>query len=213
MRFYSVLTALFLVACGSDPSSTTAGATGTNGVAGAEGRDGQPGSPGAPGPQGPKGESGAQGPVGPQGAQGPQGTPGTAAAQGDPGPAGPQGPQGIQGPAGPVGPQGPAGTSGISMTKTSIYQVDAPGGDFPGASTGSSIAYCNDNNDVAISGICLVRDAAGNQIQGRPRLIYTGPVNATNANAKAGWQCIAEGNDVTQRTGHVAASVICLTVN
>lgn len=213
MRFYSALVALFLVACGSDPSSSTTGTAGTNGTTGAEGQPGAPGAPGAPGQQGPKGDPGVPGPAGPQGAQGPQGAPGTAAAQGDPGPAGPQGPAGPAGPMGPQGPQGIQGPAGTSMTKTSIYQVDAPGGDFPGAGTGTSIAYCNDNNDVVLSGICMVRDAAGNQIQGRPRLIYTGPVNATNAATKAGWQCIAEGNDVTQRMGHVAASVICLTVN
>ena len=89
---------------------------------------------GIQGPKGDKGDTGDTGPTGPVG------------------PMGPQGPQGEQGPMGPTGPQGPAGTGGAPIDTSRMYQSVS---DMVLVSFGPAIqvnAYCNDSNDVLLSG-------------------------------------------------------------
>ena len=211
MRYIVLVLVLFFVGCGSE-----AGDPGT------EGRDGQPGAAGASGPQGPPG---------PAGPQGPQGIPGTASAQGAPGPQGPQGLPGApgapgekgekgdkgdvggMGPQGIQGPAGPAGKDGTVLNKSAFYVVQQNGLVVPGAGATSYTVYCNDNNDVVITGWCKVMHSGGNNFYNRPRLTEMGVVNPTDPNGKSGWACTAEGNDVTQANGTMFVSVTCLAVN
>jgi hypothetical protein len=86
------------------------------------------------------GGTGPAGPQGPAGAQGPQG------------PAGAQGPQGPAGAQGPAGPQGPAGTGvGGGIDKSRMYQRIATADVAFGPSVVIE-AFCDDANDILISG-------------------------------------------------------------
>jgi hypothetical protein len=205
MRFFVILAAVFLFACGADP--------GADGTSGKDGRDGVSGAPGAPGPQGPAGEKGDVGPAGPQGPAGLQGEPGESTGvvgpQGPAGPQGPQGPAGAIGPQGPMGPQGPAGAAG-NITKSSIYVVSSAGSNVPGGGKATAIAECADNNDIVLTGSCVTQHASSPNFMGRPVLYISGAANTTDVNGKSYWQCGAEAHD--GNAGIVWAHVTCLAV-
>lgn len=77
------------------------------------------------------------GPQGPQGEQGPQGD---------------AGPQGEQGPMGPQGPQGETGPSGSSIDKDRVYVAASAWMNVAPGPTTFARAFCDDSNDVLLSG-------------------------------------------------------------
>lgn len=102
---------------------------------------------GLPGPQGPQGVPGVAGPVGPQGVAGPQGPAGL---DGQPGADGAQGPQGVAGPQGPQGPAGTATGGGIDKSRTYTNYSSVQ---YSTAFIAFTVeAFCNDSNDVLLSG-------------------------------------------------------------
>jgi hypothetical protein len=76
------------------------------------------------------------------GIQGPKGDTGVT---GDVGSVGPQGEQGI------AGPQGPQGLTGPGINRANTYTVDVYV-TIEAGQTGAATAYCNDSNDVLLSG-------------------------------------------------------------
>lgn len=196
------------------------GPAGQQGPAGPAGKDGQsvvcvndlnncppgaPGMTGATGPAGPAGLSGRDGAscsvtdssnvgtgqaatitcsngtstrllaaVGPKGDTGAPGAPGAA---------------GLTGPQGPAGLPGKNGIDGVSITKSSIYTRDAA----PGTGT-ASVAYCDDANDVVLTGYCT--STVG--------LLRFGVVNPTEPTAASGWLCASGASP--------GAAVVCLKV-
>jgi hypothetical protein len=132
---------------------------------------------------------GGTGPAGPQGPQGPAGP------QGPQGPAGPQGPQGIQ------GPQGPAGTgAGSGLDRSRVYQRFAQ----VDVSFGPSViaeAYCDDNNDVLLTGGSSV-----SHLDIRVFGSYPQPL----AQPFAGWLVSATS---VGAPGTVTAVAVCLSVD
>ncbi len=146
--------------------------------------------PGVPGAAGPAGPVGPQGPKGEPGLNGIDGKPGAAGAQGAVGPKGDVGPQG---PAGPAGAPGKDGKDGLSITKNSLYTVST------GLIAGSAIAYCEDENDIVLSGSCVGQGVLWGVI---------GPHQPTNPEMKSGWECKPSnvgGNPVS-------ATAVCLEV-
>lgn len=222
----AVLTALF-VACGgaevsfapSAQADEPAGAAGQASGAGDScdcqpGPKGDQGIQGPAGPQGPAGKDGvsavcvndlnscppgvpgATGPQGPVGPQGPKGEAGLDGADGAQGPAGPMGPAGPQGPTGQPGPKGETGApgkDGLSITKSSIYTTSS------GLAAADAIAYCNDENDIVLTGTCVGQGVFWGTI---------GAYQPTNTELKSGWECKASnvgGNPVS-------ATAVCLEV-
>lgn len=187
---------------GADSCTCQPGAKGDQGVQGPAGPQGAPGRdgtsvvcvndtsscpPGVPGAQGPAGPAGPQGPKGEAGLDGLDGK------MGPQGPVGPVGPKGEGGAQGPMGLQGPAGKDGLSITKSSIYTTSATivGGDI--------VAYCNDENDVVLTGMCVGQGVLWGVI---------GPYAPTNPQMKSGWEC-----KVSNVGGNsIAATAVCLEV-
>ena len=115
------------------------------------------------------------------------------------GPAGPKGDTGAQGPAGPAGPQGPAGKPGrdgrdsIPNGKGSLYVNSSE------LSSGSAIAYCNDENDIVLNGSCTGQGVFWG---------FIGPYLPTNTNFKSGWECKPSNVGGSP----VSATVTCLDI-
>lgn len=183
--------------CACEPGAK--GDTGDQGPAGPQGAPGKDGTsavcvndlnscpPGVPGAAGPAGPAGAQGPRGEAGLDGLDGKPG---AQGPMGPAGQAGPQG---PAGPAGPKGADGKNGLAITKGSLYTTSS------GLVAADAIAYCEDENDIVLTGTCVGQGVLWGII---------GPYLPTNPDFKSGWECKASnvgGNPVS-------ATAVCLEV-
>lgn len=155
-KIISIVCVMLAAACGTDPEEGPAGEPGDAGAAGPQGPTGQPGNPGTPGQDGRQGATGAPGTPGTAAAKGDPGDPGEAGAPGQAGNAGGQGPQGVAGPQGAVGPIGPAGPA---LVRSTLYTVST------NCSTVVSgiitcKAPCNDENDVLISGACVLAGAA-----------------------------------------------------
>lgn len=192
------------------------------------GQPGQQGEPGAQGPAGPAGPAGKDavcaagmgqcppGVVGPAGADGAKGTDGSscsatgggntvqvactngtmatltapAGVKGDKGDKGDPGSQGIQG---VPGDKGAPGADGFAITKGSLYTRSSA------LSAGTAIAYCDDNNDIALSGSCVGQGIFWGSI---------GVYQPTSEDTKSGWECKSSnvgGNPV-------GATVVCLGV-
>lgn len=173
--------------CGTGMSLCPAGVPGPAGVAGPNGSDGSSCSASAEGdsvhvtctngtaatltaPAGVKGDKGDTGDPGAKGDTGSQGIPG---AQGAP---------------------GKDGKDGTVVTKQSVYSRTGT------ASSGTSYAYCDDNNDVLLSGGC----------NGSVPMAFSGPLYVSEAAAKSAWQCSRWGLASAGET--VAATVVCLEV-
>lgn len=182
--------------------------TGTKGDQGEQGPAGPQGTPGKDGTNAvcvndldscPPGVAGAVGPAGPAGPQGPKGEAGLDGADGAPGVQGPAGPMGPQGPAGPAGQPGtpgavgPKGADGTSITKSSLYTRSS------GLAAADAIAYCDDENDVVLTGSCTGQGVFWAVI---------GPYLTTNPDFKSGWEC-----KVSNVGGNpVSATAVCLEV-
>lgn len=220
----TALTALFVACGGAEVSfAPTANADEPAGAAGqgagdscvcAPGEKGDKGNQGPIGPQGapgkdgvsavcvndlnscPPGVPGATGPAGPAGPQGPKGEAGLDGADGAPGAQGPAGPMGLQGPAGQPGAQGPAGqkgADGLSLTKGSLYTRSS------GLAAADAIAYCDDENDIVLTGTCTGQGVFWGII---------GPYQPTNPELKSGWEC-----KVSNVGGNpVSATAVCVEV-
>lgn len=163
-----------IVACSSEKNERTSGTVPavTDGTCEPKDAPTTP-SQGAAGPQGPPG------PLGPQGPAGPAGLPGAEGPKGDPGAMGPAGPEGATG---PQGPMGNAGVDGVPQSKADIYERTATTHVGPGASV-ELRAYCDDNNDVLLSGSC----EATNTLE--VVLFRSRAENFTNTSAKSAWLC------------------------
>jgi hypothetical protein len=116
---------------------------------------------------------------------------------------------GAPGAKGDKGDPGSPGAAGNGFTESDLYVVSSVGFNLPGGGKATAAAYCNDNNDVAISGGCSTQNAGGPNFQDRPFLYATGLINVGDPNSKSGWSCSAESDD---SAGIVFASVVCLTV-
>lgn len=202
-----------------EPAGTAGQAAGDScmcqpGAKGDKGDQGPAGAQGAPGKDGasvvcvndldscPPGVAGAQGPAGPAGPQGPKGEAGLDGADGKNGAAGPTGPMGPQGPVGPAGPMGQQGQpgpkgvdgkDGLSISKGSLYVS------VSGLAAADAIAYCNDENDIVLSGTCTGQGIFWGVI---------GPYQPANPDMKSGWECKASnvgGNPVS-------STAVCLVV-
>lgn len=181
------------------------------GLPGAKGDQGPAGPQGAPGKDGvsavcvndlnscPPGVQGQKGDAGPPGPQGPKGQPGLDGADGKQGIAGVAGPQGPAGPAGQPGqpgvqgPKGADGKDGVSLTKAKLYTRST------NLTAGVAIAYCDDENDIALTGSCVGQATFWGSI---------GVYQPTNEDAKSGWECRSSnvgGNPV-------GATVVCVGV-
>ena len=103
------------------------------------------------------------------------------------------GPAGQPGAQGPAGPKGADGKDGLSITKSSVYMR----GTTP--SGGDAIAYCDDENDVVLTGSCTGQGVLWG---------FIGPYLPTNPDFKSGWEC-----KVSNVGGNpVSAGVVCLAV-
>ncbi len=203
------------------------GIAGSPGECDCVGQTGPQGVAGPPGPMGPAGKdavcgtgtsqcpAGVPGPAGPAGPQGGDGsscsasgngdsvrvtcTDGTSAtltgpigAKGDKGEPGAKGDKGNQGEQGLPGEQGIPGKDGTAVTKKSLYT----------RSTGLeavAIAYCDDNNDIALTGSCVGQG------------IFWGVIGAhqpTSEDTKSGWECRPSNSGGFP----VGATVVCLEV-
>lgn len=151
MKKILLVTVLFSLGCGSDPTQSTPDCScavpGPQGVPGEKGSDGADGAPGVEGSQGP---AGAQGPSGPKGEPGNAGAPGSQGPAGPPGSTGPAGPQGSQGVPGAPGAPGTISTGAIY---TKLWTTSA------GAGVTNGTASC-DAGDVALSGGCGILPAS-----------------------------------------------------
>ena len=176
------------------PATCPAGPPGEAGPAGPEGPEGMPGPSGAigaPGEPGVQGLQGIQGEPGVAGPPGPPGSPGAKGDKGDPGVPGQQGPQGVQGEAGPAGENG---QDGFAITKGNLYtRTSQP-------TSGVAYAYCDDNNDVLITGGC----------NGSRPTTFAGPLWTTATDAEAAWQCSPWG--IPGPGEIMGATVVCLDV-
>lgn len=180
---------------GECPAACPAGPQGEPGPQGSPGRDGRDGQnavcvaeldqcpPGVPGPEGPAGPTGLAGPQGLQGPKGEKGDTGATGSQGLQGSIGPQGPAGVQ------GPQGLQGPAGLSISRADLYWRTATG-------ASPTIAFCDDVNDIAITGGCALTTTAA--------AAYSGVVNHGDPEAKMGWGCHTNFN--------ASATVVCLSV-
>lgn len=161
--------------------------------------------PGVPGPQGPTGAVGPAGPQGPKGDPGLNGSDGMTGPAGASGPAGAKGEKGDTGTPGPAGSQGPAGKDGKDgtvITKENIYVRSAMD-----ASNGIATAYCDDADDVIISGGCFTNGTL--HVVGA-----TGPSGLTSAasvDGKSGWIC-GTATSPTPGAPSVTATATCLAV-
>lgn len=114
--------------------------------------------------------------------------------KGDKGDTGMKGDTGSQGVRGEQGVPGKDGKDGTAVTKQSVYSRTGT------ASSGTSYAYCDDNNDVLLSGGC----------NGSVPMAFSGPLYVSEAAAKSAWQCSRWGLASAGET--VAATVVCLEV-
>ncbi len=181
-----------------------AGAKGEPGAQGPQGPTGQGvGIPGPQGEAGPAGLTGATGSPGVAGAAGPAGAQGATGAAGSPGAQGSPGAAGAVGPAGAVGAKGDKGDPGAITSKASLYVKNGTA-TVAAFDTSDVSQFCNDVNDVAISGGCAFSDAAN------LRLRRSIPVNTTSAVLLAGWTCTAQNYS----SGAIAleAWVVCVAV-
>jgi hypothetical protein len=177
--------------CPEGPIGPT-GPTGPQGSPGLDGMDGVDGIDGAEGPTGPAGPAGPTGPAGPQGLQGLPGLDGAPGATGPAGPAGPAGPEGPEGPEGPQGPPGAVGQDGLPRSKADVYMNST---DY-GAS--QNWAYCNDENDILLTGGCQTSGDTARLRTSRPRDDFL------DDGVASGWVC--EG------AASVWAYVVCIDV-
>ncbi len=97
------------------------------------------------------------------------------------------------GPAGTAGKNGKDGKDGTVITKGSIYVNNSE------LASGDAIAYCNDENDVVLTGSCTGQGVFWG---------FIGPYLPTNTTFKSGWEC------KTSNVGGnpVSATVVCLGV-
>jgi hypothetical protein len=113
--------------------------------------------------------------------------------KGDKGDPGAKGDPGSQGVPGEQGVPGKDGEDGISITKGAIYMRNSE------LSGGDAIAYCDDKNDVVLTGSCTGQGVLWGLI---------GPYLPTNPDFKSGWEC-----KVSNVGGNpVSASAVCLEV-
>lgn len=207
----------------------TAGAAPDCMCVGQAGPQGIPGPPGPTGPAGkdavcgagmnqcPAGVPGPAGVAGPKGSDGsscsasgngdsvhvtctdgttatltaPAGVKGDKGDKGDPGAKGDTGSQGLPGDQGVPGKDGKEGTV---ITKQSVYTRTGA------ASSGTSYAYCDDNNDVVLTGGC----------SGSVPMAFNGPLFVSDTSTKTAWQCSRWG---LASAGEVAvATIVCLEV-
>lgn len=193
------------------------GQTGSIGPAGPRGADGLPGPTGTTGPQGPKGDTGLSGPTGAVGSQGPAGPAGAVGPSGTTGATGQTGPIGPQGPAGATGPQGPMG-GGLYTSKSDLYlrSVQSPLTAVPRLSfvDRETEAFCDDADDIAISGGCTVSPDGGWVRNFFPLIVSSNPVFWNDKSNNAGWRCDAHADNETnqQRNFYVTATVSCIAV-
>ena len=188
-----------------DSCACQPGAKGDKGDQGPAGAQGSPGKDGVaavcvndlnscpPGVQGQKGDAGPAGPQGPKGEPGLDGADGKSGAQGPAGAMGPQGPAGPAGQPGAQGPKGADGKDGISLTKANLYTRST------NLTAGVAIAYCDDENDIALSGSCVGQGIFWGSI---------GVYQPTSEDVKSGWECRSSnvgGNPV-------GATVVCVGV-
>ncbi len=164
--------------------------------------------------------AGVAGPAGPAGIAGPKGNDGSscsasgggdavhvscsdgssatlnapAALKGDKGEPGAKGDVGVQGPAGGQGAPGKDGKDGTAITKQNVYARAGA------ASSGTSYAYCDDNNDVLLTGGC----------NGSAPMAFSGPLATSEAATKSAWQCTRWG--LANPGESVVATVVCLEV-
>lgn len=161
------------------------------------------------GEQGEPGLEGLQGPAGELGQTGQSGQPG---APGEQGPVGPQGPQGPQGPAGATGPQGPAGAQGPQgipgttggIDKASVY-INTATTMLPAQSAWvNTTAYCDDINDVLLTGWCTGPGSTALKFGGE------WAVSIVNLALPSGWGC--QHQNPINNTYPVSSQVICVSV-
>jgi Collagen triple helix repeat (20 copies) len=200
-----IILTVLLTACGS-PDTTQPDTTGSLPMADECAEVCPAGPEGPQGPAGLDGQDGAMGPQGPAGPAGPQGPTGFQGATGSQGPVGPQGQIGMQGMPGIQGPAGPTGPAGGALnSKADLYFASATTQLPPQSTWVSTVAYCDDANDILLHGWC--------QGPGATNLKFGGEdgINIDNPSAVSGWACIHQNPDTTNPK-FVSTKIICIDV-